>query len=77
MVFQSPVLLPWRTVVENVVAPAEILGIADTSARLRAEELLAKVGLAGFETPSRTSCRAACSNASRSVGRCCQTRRCS
>src|SRR5262245_52556019 len=50
MVFQSPVLLPWRTVVDNVIAPAEILGLPMSSARQRAGELLQKVGLTGFET---------------------------
>ena len=50
MVFQSPVLLPWRSVVDNVVAPAEILGLPMKSARERAGELLQKVGLTGFET---------------------------
>ncbi len=49
MVFQSPVLLPWRTVLDNVVAPAEILGMPMASSRVRAEELLSKVGLSGFE----------------------------
>jgi NitT/TauT family transport system ATP-binding protein len=50
MVFQSPVLLPWRSVVDNVVAPAEILGLPMKSARQRAADLLRKVGLDGFET---------------------------
>jgi NitT/TauT family transport system ATP-binding protein len=50
MVFQSPVLLPWRTVVDNVVAPAEILGLPMRGSRQRAGELLHKVGLDGFET---------------------------
>ena len=27
MVFQSSILLPWRTVLDNVLLPAEILGI--------------------------------------------------
>ena len=49
MVFQNPVLLPWRNVMDNVVAPAEILGLDMTESRRRAGELLAKVGLAGFE----------------------------
>jgi NitT/TauT family transport system ATP-binding protein len=49
MVFQSPVLMPWRTVVKNVTAPAEILQMDGTTAQARALELLATVGLAGFE----------------------------
>ncbi|HEV8439584.1 MAG TPA: ABC transporter ATP-binding protein [Methylomirabilota bacterium] len=47
-VFQEPVLLPWRTVLDNVLLPAQMLrrpGRHD----LRARELLALVGLAGFE----------------------------
>jgi NitT/TauT family transport system ATP-binding protein len=48
MVFQRPVLLPWRTVLGNVLAPAEVLDLPgwpqDT-----ARELIARVGLAGFE----------------------------
>jgi NitT/TauT family transport system ATP-binding protein len=49
MVFQNPVLLPWRTVLANVMAPAEILGMDIATARVRAQELLIKVGLGGFE----------------------------
>lgn len=49
MVFQSPVLLPWRTVFKNVVAPAEVLGIPKSSAAEGARTLLERIGLAGFE----------------------------
>ena len=49
MVFQNPVLLPWRNVLDNVVAPAEILGLDMRESRRRAAELLTKVGLGGFE----------------------------
>ena len=49
MVFQQPVLLPWRTVKANVLLPAEILGLDLVQARRRAMDLLALVGLAGFE----------------------------
>jgi NitT/TauT family transport system ATP-binding protein len=49
MVFQSPVLMPWRTIVKNVTAPAEILAMDADAAHTHALELLAKVGLAGFE----------------------------
>ena len=50
MVFQEPVLLPWRTVRENVLFPIEILRrnpIKDY--REEADRLLTLVGLAGFE----------------------------
>src|SRR5690349_24096811 len=46
MVFQAPLLLKWRTIVDNVVLPAEILGLPAQESRERARELLALVGLA-------------------------------
>jgi NitT/TauT family transport system ATP-binding protein len=46
--FQSPTLLPWRTVLANVLFPMEIRGRKDAAARTRALELLELVGLAGF-----------------------------
>ena len=49
MVFQQPLLLKWRRIIENVLLPAEILGIARGEARERAQFLLDMVGLAGFE----------------------------
>ncbi|HEX7126265.1 MAG TPA: ABC transporter ATP-binding protein, partial [Thermodesulfobacteriota bacterium] len=48
MVFQDPVLLPWRTIRDNVLVPAEVIGLARDAARRRADDLLALVGLAGF-----------------------------
>ena len=50
IVFQEAVLLQWRTVVDNVMLPAEILGLDRKKARERAMSLLEMVGLAGFET---------------------------
>ena len=47
-VFQSPTLLPWRSVLGNVLFPMEILGRSDEAARKRALELLELVGLKGF-----------------------------
>jgi NitT/TauT family transport system ATP-binding protein len=49
MVFQQPLLLKWRTVLENVILPAEIIGLPLEEARARARGLLEMVGLAGFE----------------------------
>jgi NitT/TauT family transport system ATP-binding protein len=49
VVFQNSILLPWRTVLENVMLPAEVLGLDPKSARQRARELLAMVRLEGFE----------------------------
>jgi NitT/TauT family transport system ATP-binding protein len=44
-VFQNPVLLPWRRVIENVCLPLEILGRQSRDPA----HLLDMVGLAGFE----------------------------
>jgi NitT/TauT family transport system ATP-binding protein len=49
MVFQEPVLLPWRTIRQNVLFPIEILGKKDRDYDDEAQRLLALVGLAGFE----------------------------
>jgi len=49
MVFQQALLLRWRTILENVLLPAEILGLPVKASRERAKDLLAMVGLAGFE----------------------------
>ena len=49
MVFQSPVLLRWRNVLNNVLFPAEALGQRDTAMRERALRLIELVGLQGFE----------------------------
>lgn len=48
MVFQQPVLLKWRTIVDNVLLPADILGLPRKPAVRRAHELLEMVGLTGF-----------------------------
>jgi NitT/TauT family transport system ATP-binding protein len=50
LVFQAPVLLPWRTVIENTMLPAEVLEMDLEHARERASDLLRMVGLNGFET---------------------------
>jgi NitT/TauT family transport system ATP-binding protein len=47
-VFQAPTLLPWRSVLGNVLFPMEIRGRNDRTARARALDLLELVGLAGF-----------------------------
>jgi len=49
VVFQSSILLPWRTILENVMLPAEVLGLDMRSSRKRALELLELVRLRGFE----------------------------
>jgi NitT/TauT family transport system ATP-binding protein len=47
--FQRSALLPWRTVLQNVMLPVQILGLDRRTYRARAEELLALTGLEGFE----------------------------
>jgi NitT/TauT family transport system ATP-binding protein len=49
VVFQDPVLLPWRSVLENVVLPAQVQGLDRPGYVARARELLRLVGLEGFE----------------------------
>jgi len=57
VVFQAPVLLPWRNILDNVLVPAQIQGRDRAAARERAMHYLQLVGLAGFETkyPSELS----------------------
>ncbi|WP_112267031.1 ABC transporter ATP-binding protein [Lentzea terrae] len=47
VMFQRPALLPWRSVLANVLLPIEIFGLGGH--RDRAHELLDLVGLGGFE----------------------------
>ena len=49
IVFQSPVLLEWRTALGNVLLQTEARGTKREIAEQRARELLSAVGLAGFE----------------------------
>jgi NitT/TauT family transport system ATP-binding protein len=49
MVFQQALLLKWRTILDNVLLPAEIVGLPLKPARARARELIDLVGLAGHE----------------------------
>ena len=60
MAFQNPVLLEWRTIEQNILLPLEIVKGHGLDARQRKErvsELLAMVGLEGFENkrPSELS----------------------
>jgi len=51
MAFQNPVMLEWRTILENVILPLEIVAPRMPRAErvARAEHLLEMVGLKGFE----------------------------
>lgn len=48
VMFQSPVLFPWRTILENVLMPIEIFGQKKSEYRERAQRLLSDVGLEEF-----------------------------
>jgi NitT/TauT family transport system ATP-binding protein len=50
IVFQDANLLPWRTVLNNVLLPANVLKLDMKKATERAYSLLDLVGLKGFET---------------------------
>ena len=59
MAFQNPVMLEWRTILQNVILPLEIVAPSMPKAKRveRAMELLDLVGLTGFENkrPSELS----------------------
>jgi NitT/TauT family transport system ATP-binding protein len=46
---QDDALLPWRDVLANVALPLEIKGVDKRTRRERARDIIARVGLAGFE----------------------------
>ena len=46
--FQKPTLLPWRTVLDNVLLPTHTVGDKTPASRARALDLLALVGLRDF-----------------------------
>jgi NitT/TauT family transport system ATP-binding protein len=49
MMFQKSSLQPWRTVLQNVMLPAELLGLDREQSRTRARELIGMVGLGAWE----------------------------
>ncbi|MCS7094480.1 MAG: ABC transporter ATP-binding protein [Thaumarchaeota archaeon] len=49
VVFQKPTLLPWRSVLENVLLPLRIRGRTDDRVKRKAVNLLRAIGLGGFE----------------------------
>ena len=57
MVFQEESTFPWRTVIDNVAFPLEIVGMKRAERVARARELITLVGLTGFENryPSELS----------------------
>ncbi len=48
LVFQVPALMQWRSALDNVLLPTEILGLDRVASRKRARDLLELVGLAEF-----------------------------
>ena len=50
LVFQRPVLLPWRRIIDNVMLPVEVMKLKPRAEyEKRARDLLDLVGLVGFE----------------------------
>jgi NitT/TauT family transport system ATP-binding protein len=49
VVFQAPVLFPWRSVLGNALLPVDVQRLGRDRLRARAMELLKLVGLEGFE----------------------------
>lgn len=48
IVFQKPNLMPWRTVLDNVILPLQIQAVPANETRKRAQETLTLVGLSEF-----------------------------
>ena len=48
-VFQKANLMPWRTVLENILLPLELGSITEADARAKGQEMVDLVGLQGFE----------------------------
>ena len=71
MAFQNPTMMPWRTTIDNILLPLEIVephkrasGTIAPSTRRKAMKLLQTVGLADFARQAIPgSSRAACSSA--------------
>jgi len=49
MVFQQANLMPWRTVMDNIKLPLEVINVDESTARLKAKDMIELVGLQGFE----------------------------
>lgn len=48
-VFQKANLMPWRTVLENIRLPLEVIGVSPVEAHHQAQDMIDLVGLRGFE----------------------------
>ena len=49
LVFQDANLMPWRSVLENIMLPLNLQEITQADAEKRAQEMVERVGLEGFE----------------------------
>jgi NitT/TauT family transport system ATP-binding protein len=49
-VFQDPTLMPWANALKNTMLPLTLAGVGKSEAEARSAEMLALVGLKGFET---------------------------
>ena len=49
LVFQQANLMPWRTVIQNITLPLELMGVDTDQAGQKAREMIAMIGLQGFE----------------------------
>ena len=75
--FQRSALLPWRTVIENVMLPVDILRLDRRTTAPERRSSSPSPDSRGSRGVVPTSCREGCSSGSRCVARSCTTRRCS
>ena len=76
IVFQDPTLLPWRTVMENVLLPVQVLKLDARTYRARASRCWRRWASRTSRTNTRMSCPAACASAWRSPAPWCMIRPC-
>jgi NitT/TauT family transport system ATP-binding protein len=49
LVFQQANLMPWRTVIQNITLPLELMGVNIDQADKKARQMIVRIGLQGFE----------------------------
>ena len=75
IVFQAPTLLPWATVLDNILFPLRMMERIEPDSTERAMDLVRLVGLAGFENKYPRELSGGISSAPGSAARWCTTRR--